>query len=236
MLGWTTGNLDAQDSSRPRLGRNHHIPPYSIFCTCPQRPHPNGFLSRDSQVGVSKFPLLGLSRLWEPIIFLTDLWLQCNLKQSCSPRRKLSNSMSQSSCTRGNWVNSWLLVVGSQTGSMILGPSFGHNLCFRCSNEQCEPIFDIYVSIDFQWYEELLTLMGFDPCNRVLKIRECIWDSNSHNESSLGSVRVHSFTFFAFLGTSDVTLGSSFWPVTLQPLTLVASPKLGLRHSHCNDE
>jgi hypothetical protein len=38
--------------------------------------------------------------------------------------------------------------------------------------------------------------MGFDPYNHYLKIRESIWDSNSHNGSSLGSVRVHSLTFF----------------------------------------
>jgi hypothetical protein len=39
--------------------------------------------------------------------------------------------------------------------------------------------------------------MGFDPCNRTVKIRECIWGSNSQHGSSIGSVRVHSFTLFA---------------------------------------
>ncbi len=42
--------------------------------------------------------------------------------------------------------------------------------------------------------------MGFDPCNLVLKIQESIWDSNSHNGSSLGSVKVHSLTLFALPG------------------------------------
>jgi len=32
--------------------------------------------------------------------------------------------------------------------------------------------------------------MGFDSCNRTLKI----WESNSQSESSLGSVGVHSLT------------------------------------------
>jgi hypothetical protein len=41
--------------------------------------------------------------------------------------------------------------------------------------------------------------------NRALKILESIWDSNSHVGSSLGSVRVHSLTFFALLGACDVT-------------------------------
>jgi hypothetical protein len=34
--------------------------------------------------------------------------------------------------------------------------------------------------------------MGFDPCNGRLKI----WESNSQNGSSFGSVRVHALTFF----------------------------------------
>jgi hypothetical protein len=51
--------------------------------------------------------------------------------------------------------------------------------------------------------------MGFDPCNCIMKIPESIWDSNSHNGSSFGSVRVHSLTFFALFAlpkTCDVTL------------------------------
>jgi hypothetical protein len=47
--------------------------------------------------------------------------------------------------------------------------------------------------------------MGFDPCDCVLKILESIWDSNSQNGSSLGSVKVHSLTLFALLGACDVT-------------------------------
>jgi hypothetical protein len=76
--------------------------------------------------------------------------------------------------------------------------------------------------------------MGFDPCNRALKIRKSIWDSNSQHGSSLGSVRVHSLTLtlFALPGACDVTPGSFSWPATLQPLALVASPKLGLQQSY----
>jgi hypothetical protein len=48
VLGLTTGNSDTQDSPRPGLGGSHHLPPYSIICTSPQGPHPNGFLSRGS--------------------------------------------------------------------------------------------------------------------------------------------------------------------------------------------
>ncbi len=72
--------------------------------------------------------------------------------------------------------------------------------------------------------------MGFDPCNRVLKIWESVWVFNSQHWSSLGSVKVHALTFFVFPGACDVTPGSPSWPATLQPLALVASPRLGLRH------
>jgi hypothetical protein len=72
--------------------------------------------------------------------------------------------------------------------------------------------------------------MNFDPYNCALKIQESIWESNSHNESSLGNVKVHFLTLFAFLGKCDMIPESYSWPATLQPLALVASPRLGLRH------
>ncbi len=60
VLGRATGNMDTRDSPRPGLGGSHHHPPYSILCGWPLSPHPNGVLSCDSQVGVSKLPELGL--------------------------------------------------------------------------------------------------------------------------------------------------------------------------------
>jgi hypothetical protein len=74
--------------------------------------------------------------------------------------------------------------------------------------------------------------MCFVPCNCALKIQESIWDSNFHNGSSLGSVRIHSLTFFALPRACDVTLGPPSWPATLQPLALVTSPSLGLQHNY----
>jgi len=32
----------------------------------------------------------------------------------------------------------------NQIAILIPDPSFGHNLCFKYSNESCEPILDIY--------------------------------------------------------------------------------------------
>jgi hypothetical protein len=125
------GNLDSQDSPRPRLGGSHHLPPYSIICACQWDWHSNGILFRDSQVGVSKFSELGLLQLWGRITFCANLRLKCNLKQSCNPRRGLSNSMLYTTCTQGNRGDSWLLVIGSQIANLISDLSFDHNLCFR---------------------------------------------------------------------------------------------------------
>jgi hypothetical protein len=72
---------------------------------------------------------------------------------------------------------------------------------------------------------------SFDPCNYALKIRESFRDSNSQHGSSFVSVRVHSLTLFALPGACEVTPESPSWPATLQPLALVASPRLGLRQN-----
>jgi len=38
--------------------------------------------------------------------------------------------MSHATCTQVNWVDSQLLVVGSQIANLIPHRSFGYNLCF----------------------------------------------------------------------------------------------------------
>jgi hypothetical protein len=141
------------------------VPLYSILCAWPQDQHPNVILSRDSQVGVPKFPKLGFPRLWGPITLCENLRLRWGWKQSYSPSREFSNDMLQATWMQGNQENSWLLSPS---------PSFDHNLCFKCPNGSCEPILDIYVSIAFQKYKELFNPMGFNPCNRFLKIWKSI--------------------------------------------------------------
>jgi hypothetical protein len=91
-------------------------------------------MCQDSQVGVPKLLTLGLSRLWGPMNFCADLRLRWVLKQSCSPRWELSNGMSHAIWTQWNWVDSWPLVVGNQIVNLSPGPSFDHNLCFKCPN------------------------------------------------------------------------------------------------------
>jgi hypothetical protein len=130
-------------------------------------------------------------------------------------------------CTQKNRINSLLLVVGSQIANLTLGLSFGHNLCFKCSNEQCKPILDIYASRDFQWYKELFKPLSFDPCNRLLKIRESTGTPTPKVELPWG-VKVHSLTPSHTLGSMLCDSRLPSWPATLQTLALVASPRLGL--------
>jgi hypothetical protein len=164
--------LDSQNSPRPELGGSHHLPPYNILYVTPRHPHPNGFLSRDSQGGVLKLYRFGLLGLCEFIPLCSYLQLGWGLKKTCSSPWELFNGVYHSTCTHQGRVNSRLLVVGSQTASLTHGPSFCHNLCCICPNGSCEAIFDIYTSIVFRGHEERFKARCFDPCNRALKFRE----------------------------------------------------------------
>jgi hypothetical protein len=216
---------------QPRIHKTHHGPDLREAITFPLIVF---FVPFHGATSKWHFTQLGLPWLWGRITSHANLWLQWSLKQSCSPCRELFNSMSHATCTRGNWIDFWLLMVGSQIVNLIPGLSFGHNLCFGCPNGSWKPILDMYVSISFQWYKELSKLMSFDPYNHALKIWKSIWDFNTQHGSSFESMRVHSLTLFALLDACDVTPGSPSWPATLQPFTLVTSPSLGLRHSPYN--
>jgi len=172
--------LDSLDSPRPGLGGSHHLPPYSILWVTPWHPHPNGFYFRDSQGGVSKLSWFGLLGLWELIIPSSDLRLWWGLKRTCSSPQELSNGVSHSICTHWDWVDSRLFVARSQTASLILDPSFTHNLCYRCPNGSCKTIFDIYISRPFQRYKEYLKARCFALCCWALKLRESRRTPNSH--------------------------------------------------------
>jgi hypothetical protein len=138
--------------------------------------------------------------------------------------------MWHATCTQGNRGDSWLLVVGSRIGNLTPGPSFGHNLCFKCPNGSCEPILDIYVPRHFQWYKKLFNPMGFDPCNHSLKIRESIETPTPKVEIHLRVWRFIPSHSPTFPGTWDVTPRLLFWLAPLQAFALVASLRLGLWH------
>jgi hypothetical protein len=118
-------------------------PPYSILYASSQGPHPNGFLSWDSQVGVPKFTQLRFSQLWGCITSRADLQFWWGPKKSCNPRQELSNDISHTAWTLRNWVDSRLLVVKNQIASLSPDLSFDHNLCFKYWNGRCEPDLDI---------------------------------------------------------------------------------------------
>ncbi len=129
-------NSDSQDSPRPGLGGNHHLPPYSILCAQPQDQRPNVILSRDSQIPTTGTPAtLGAHNfVCKPLIEMrSKAKLQPSLIDfqryvTCHHRQRI----------RGD---SQLLVVGSQ---------IGNNLCVKCPNGSCKPILDIKVPRTFQ--------------------------------------------------------------------------------------
>ncbi len=192
VLGQAMGNTDSLDSPRLGLGGSHHLPPYSIICVALRHPHPNGFLSRDSQGRVLKLSRFGLPGLWELITPSSDLWLGWGLKQTCSSPQELSNSVSHSTYTHRSWVDSRLLVVGSQIVNLTPGPSFDHNLCCKCPKGSCKAIFDIYTSRPFQWYKEHLKVRCFDPYNWALKF----WESQRTPSSHFWKCEFHLHTCF----------------------------------------
>jgi hypothetical protein len=215
---------NTQDSPRPGLGGSHHLPPYNILCSSPRRLHPNGYFSWDSRVGVPKSRQMGLSGLWIPITLRADLGSQCDLKQSCSSCRELSNAVSHSQIGHREEVDSRLFVVGSQTGRSTPGPSFGYNLCFRCSNEPSEPILDIYATRAFHWYKECHEPLSFDPCNCSLKFWESTGTPSPQVGVALGVWGLTPSHFLTLPGVCDVT----------PELLLALTPGLPLGPHSCN--
>jgi hypothetical protein len=123
-------------------------------------------------------PSFGLPGLWDIIASRPNLRSGRGLNQTCSPLRELSNAVLHFPSARWERVDSWLLVVRSQTTSLTPGPSFAHNLGCRCPNDQCEAISDIYTSRPFQWHQEHLKARCFAPCCRTPIIRESLRTPN----------------------------------------------------------
>jgi hypothetical protein len=194
VLGLATSTWTHKTHHGPDSGVSHHLTPYSILCVRPREWHLNVTFSRDSRNGVPKLSRVGVSRLWDFIVPRPDLRSGRGLNQSCSLQKQLSNAMLHFWSARWERFDSWLLVVGSQTASLTLGPSFAHNLGWKCPNDQCEAIFDIYVSRPFQWHQERLNARCFRPCYWALNVRE--------------SRRIPNLQLFQVLGFT-LTLGQS---------------------------
>ncbi len=190
-VGTSHRHFDTQDSPRPRLGGSHHLPPYSILCNSPPRPHPNGSFSQDYQAGVPKLSQVRVPGLWTFINPRPKLESGRGLNQSCSSRQELSNSVLHSLRQRREEVDSQLLVVGSQTGNLTPGLSFAHNLGWRCPNGPCESILGIYTLRPFHWYKERTNARRFDPSNRLLSF----WESQRIPFSHFWECELHSHTW-----------------------------------------
>jgi hypothetical protein len=113
-----------------------------------------------------------LPELWTAITPDCRVGSRQGLNQSYNPRRDLFNGVSHSRIGHQEDIDSRLLVVGSQIASLTPGPSFAHNMGWRCPNCQCEGLFDIYVWRPFQWHQEHPNARCFAPCCWALNIRE----------------------------------------------------------------
>jgi hypothetical protein len=223
-----------------------------MLCVSPQRLHPNGSFSRDSQVGIPKLSRVGVSGLWTLIAPRPELGSGRGFNQSYSSCRDLSNNSTVPHSLRRcqEEVNSWLLVVGSQTNSLTPDPSFAHNLGWRCPNGPCKAILGIYTSRPFHWYDEHTNARRFDPANYLLSFRESrrtpslpllgVWVAFSHLAPKWGCDTTWEFTWecegsFPHIllhswGHENATPGLSFGPHPCKPFALVTNPRLGLRH------
>jgi hypothetical protein len=154
----------------------------------------------------------GVPRLWELITPNCGVWSQRGLNQTCSPRRDLSNDVLHSRFVGQKEVDSRLLVVRSQTANLTPGPSFAHNLGYRCPNGQCEAIFYIYASRTFQWHQEHLNARCFGPFCRAMNIRESRRTSNPHFfqvlgfTPTLGQSRVATYILIKFSISNCLTM------------------------------
>jgi len=223
VLGQATSNTDTLDSPWPKLREATTFPLIVYFVAGHGAYIQMVFLSHDSRVGVPKVRQMGLPQLWSPITLQADLSLWCGLKQSCSSCRKLFNSMSQALCSQVNQVDSQLFLVGNQTDNLIPALSFGHNLCFKCPNEQCEPILDIYTLKIFQCHRERREPLRFDPWNRSLKFRESTGTPSPKMGVALGMwgfTPSYSLTLSYTLGNMWCDSRASSWPAPLWPLCL----------------
>ncbi len=138
-------NSDSQDSPRPGLGGNHHLPPYNILCAQPQQQHPNVILSCDSQI-----PIVGTPVILGTHNFACKPPIEMRFKAKLQPSLRDFQWYVACHDMQGNRCDSQLLVVGSQIANLTPGPSFDYNLCVKCPNGSCEPILDIKVLRAFQ--------------------------------------------------------------------------------------
>ncbi len=100
--------------------------------------------------GSPKFPTTRIPTTLEVDNFACRPLIAMRSKAKLQSQSRAFNNMLHVAYTQRNWVYSRLLVIENQTTNLTRGLSLGHNLCFKCPNGRCEPILNIYVSINFQ--------------------------------------------------------------------------------------
>ncbi len=152
VLGLATGTSDHKTHHGPDSGEATTFPHIVYSAT-----RDGGYIQMAQIPGTPKLESrncheivpVGVLGLWALTTPDSRIRPRRGLNQSCSPRRDLFNAVSHSRIGHRKEVDSGLLVIGSQTASLTPGLTFAHNLCCRCLNDQCEAIFDIYVSRPF---------------------------------------------------------------------------------------
>ncbi len=147
VLGQATGTLTHKTHHGPNSGEATTFP-HIVFST----PLHGDYIQMALFPGTPKLESrncpeivpVGVPKLWELITLDCRVGSQRGLNQICSSLRELFNAMLHSRFGCREEVDSRLLVVGSQIASLTPDPSFAHNLCCRCPNDQCEGNLDIY--------------------------------------------------------------------------------------------
>ncbi len=189
-LTWLTTAWTYMNHHSPNSGEATTFPHIVLYAFACSTYIQMAFFSWDSQGGVSKLFRFGLPGLWDFITPYSDLWLRWDLKQTYSSLQELSNGVLHSTCTYRGWVDSRLLVVGSQIVKLTSNLSFIHNLCYRCPNDSCKAIFDIYTLKPFQRYKEHFKGRCFDPYNQTLNF----WESRGTPKSPFQECECHPHT------------------------------------------
>jgi len=120
-------------------------------------------------------------------------------------------------------------VVRSQINNLTPGPSFSHDLCFKYPNGSCEPIlmfqklFNDIKNFSIQWVQPLQSLFEDSIVHR---------DPKSQSGNSLGSVGVHSLTFFHILESMKYDFWASFLTRTFTSSCLGHEPRVKIVTQH----
>jgi len=133
------------------FGRRHHSPPYSILCAFPWGLHLNVTFLRDSQVdlGVPKLGFL-LSQNFGCSYFFQIKYILRMRGQYLIALKNIFSMMYNTTQLDFVWpLISRGLWLGVQIPNLIPTPSFDHNSCKSCLNEQYNGTLSIYVSKPF---------------------------------------------------------------------------------------